>query len=425
MHILFLTDNFVPEVNAPASRTYEHCREWVKAGHRVTVITCVPNFPKGIVFPGYRNRLWQEEWIDGIRVVRVWTYITANEGFLRRTLDYASFMVSSVVAAGFVDGVDVVVGTSPQFFTACAAYLVSAVKRRPFVFELRDLWPESIVAVGAMRQPWLLRGLDRLALFLYRRAAAIIPLTYAFAQTLRLRGIDATKIHVVTNGVDLVRFRPTAKDERLVGTLGLQGCFVLGYIGTHGLAHGLETLLEAADLLRRRPGGDRFRVLFVGDGAKKRALIAEARRRELGNVIWIDTVSKEDIPRYWSVLDAAVIHLQPEPLFQTVIPSKLFEAMAMGVPVLHGVNGESAQLVEREGVGIVFRSGHASALVEAAIRLATDPGLCATCRRNAREAATRYDRRRLAQEMLQVLEAVVLGRQGTTQAHSTPDAAAP
>ena len=144
MHILFLSDNFPPEVNAPASRTFEHCREWVRAGRQVTVITCAPNFPGGRVYEGYRNRLWQAETMDGIRVIRVWSYITANQGFIKRILDYVSFMIAAVVAAPFVRGVDVVVGTSPHFFTVCGAWLVSRMKRIPFVFELRDIWPESI-----------------------------------------------------------------------------------------------------------------------------------------------------------------------------------------------------------------------------------------------------------------------------------------
>jgi len=148
MHILFLSDNFPPEVNAPASRTFEHCREWVKAGHQVTVISCVPNFPKGRVYAGYRNRLWQTEIIEGIRLLRVWSYITANEGFVKRILDYQSFMVAATLAGLLVRRVDVVVGTSPQFFTVCAAWVLSVFKRIPFVFELRDLWPESIKAVG-------------------------------------------------------------------------------------------------------------------------------------------------------------------------------------------------------------------------------------------------------------------------------------
>ena len=150
MHILFLTDNFPPEVNAPASRTFEHCREWVRAGRRVTVVTCAPNFPGGKVYEGYRNRLWQTEMMDGIRVVRVWSYITANEGFLKRILDYVSFMIAAVAASPFIRRVDVVVGTSPHFFTVCGACVVSRMRRIPFVFELRDIWPESIKAVG----PW-------------------------------------------------------------------------------------------------------------------------------------------------------------------------------------------------------------------------------------------------------------------------------
>ena len=157
MHILFLTDNFPPEVNAPASRTFEHCREWVKAGARVTVITCAPNFPKGKVYPGYRNRLVSRETMEGIEVVRVWSYMTANEGLFRRSLDYASFMVAATLASLSVRDVDIVVATSPQFFSACAGRMVSVLKRRPFVFELRDLWPESIRAVGAVKDGPVIR----------------------------------------------------------------------------------------------------------------------------------------------------------------------------------------------------------------------------------------------------------------------------
>src|SRR5665213_446138 len=171
LRILFLTDNFPPEVNAPANRTFENCREWVRAGNRVTVVTCAPNFPKGRVFDGYRNRLWQTEEMDGIRVVRVWSYVTANEGFLRRTLDYASFMVMAIIVAPWLRKADIVVATSPQFFTACAGYAVGLLKRAPFVFELRDLWPESIRAVGAMRQSTVLDMLERIELFLYRKSA--------------------------------------------------------------------------------------------------------------------------------------------------------------------------------------------------------------------------------------------------------------
>lgn len=400
MHILFLTDNFPPEVNAPASRTHEHCRQWVRAGHRVTVITCAPNFPKGRVFEGYRNRLRQRETIDGIEVIRVWSYITANEGFARRVLDYLSFMASGALAALFVRRFDVVVGTSPQFFTACAAWFVGALRRRPYVFELRDLWPESIKAVGAMQDSAVLRALERLELFLYRRAALIVSVTHSFRAKLIERGIDGAKIEVVTNGVDIARFTPRPKDEALQRALGLQGCFVAGYVGTHGLAHGLETLLEAADRLRRLPGGEHFRLLLLGDGARKAALVERARALGLDNVVFVDTVSKDEVARYWSLLDVSIIHLRRTELFSTVIPSKLFECMGMGLPVLHGVAGESADIVEREGVGIVFEPENVEQLVDGLRRLHDDPALAQRLRERCVAAAGRYDRGALAERML-------------------------
>ena len=407
MHILFLTDNFPPEVNAPASRTFEHCREWVKAGHKVTVVTCAPNFPKGKVFDGYRNRAWQTEEMDGIRVIRVWSYITANEGFVKRILDYQSFMVTATLASPFVRGVDVVVGTSPQFFTACAAYVVAGMKRVPWVFELRDLWPESIRAVGAMKESKALDWLEKLELFLYRKANAVVSVTNAFRDNLIGRGIDGAKIHVVTNGVDISRFNPREKDAELVRELGLEGKFVAGYIGTHGMAHALETLLEAAAKLKARPDGDRYRILLLGDGARKAELVAQAQAKGLDNVLFVDSVSKEQVVRYWSLLDVSIIHLRKTELFTTVIPSKLFECMGMGIPVLHGVAGESAGIVEKEGAGIVFEPENANALCDGLARLAADRALYDQYRRNALTGAHNYDRSVLAGRMLGVLEGLV------------------
>lgn len=403
MHILFLTDNFPPESNAPASRTFEHCREWVRAGHQVTVMTCTPNFPKGKVFDGYRNRLWQQEEMSGIRVIRVWSYITANEGFIKRILDYQSFMLSATLAAPFVRRVDVVVGTSPQFFTACAAYLVSRIKRIPFVFELRDMWPESIKAVGAMKDSAVIRMLERIEMFLYRKAARIVTVTHAFKDTLIRRGIDGTKVDVVTNGVDLSHFAPQAKDSPLAQKLGLQGMFVAGYIGTHGMAHALETLLEAALILQQTPGAENVRLLFLGDGARKQNLEIQARVMGLENVLFLESVPKDQVVRYWSLLDVSVIHLRKSDLFTTVIPSKLFECMGMGLPVLHGVAGESADIVRREQVGEVFESENAQGLVEGLLRMRNQSDTYKGYQRNCLAAAKRYDRKNLAQTMLQVL----------------------
>ena len=412
MHILFLSDNFAPEVNAPASRTHEHCRQWVAAGEQVTVITCAPNFPQGRVFDGYRNRLWQQETIDGIRVIRVWSYITANEGFVKRILDYTSYMATAFVAGLFERRADVVVGTSPQFFTAVAAWALAALKRVPFVFELRDLWPESIKAVGAMKESAVIRWLEKLELFLYRRATRIVSVTHSFRDTLMRRGIDGGKIDVITNGVDVTRFSPRPKDAALEAELGFAGCFVAGYIGTHGMAHALETLLQAMQRLQSHPQGRDIRLLLLGDGARKTELRADAARLGLDNVRFVDTVPKDQVARYWSLLDTSIIHLRRTELFTTVIPSKLFECMGMGIPVLHGVAGESAAIVEREGVGIVFEPENADALVRALLLLQADAELLRQFKLRGPLAAGSYDRKTLALTMLNVLREAAGGRCG-------------
>jgi len=406
LHILFLSDNFPPEVNAPASRTYEHCRAWADSGAQVTVITCAPNFPIGKVFDGYSNRLWQSEIIEGIRVIRVWSFIAANEGFIRRILDYISFMVSATLVALWVRKVDVVVGTSPQFFTICAAWVVASLKRVPWVFELRDIWPESIKAVGAMKDSLAIRTLERLELFLYRHATSIIAVTHSFKATLIQRGVNGKKIQVVTNGVDLNHFTPQEKDLSLFQELHLQDRFVAGYVGTHGMAHGLETLLDAAEIIQNRQGAENITFLFLGNGAKKAELVASAKYRRLRNVLFLDSTSKENVTRYLSLLDISIIHLRKTELFSSVIPSKLFECMGMGIPVLHGVPGESAQIVVGEKIGEVFESDNAEQLASRLIFLSGNVALLDEYRKNAIEAARRYDRVYLAAKMLAILEDV-------------------
>lgn len=402
MHILFLSDNFPPEVNAPASRTFDHCREWVAQGHRVTVVTCAPNFPAGKLIGNYRNRMFAREQMNGIEVVRVWSYITANEGFLRRTLDYVSYAVSATLASLFVRRVDVIVATSPQFFTACAGWATSVLKWRPYVFELRDIWPESIRAVGAIKSGALLRFLERLELFLYRRAAAVISVTRSFKDNLAGRGIDPGKIEIITNGANVELFTPRPKDEDLVEALGLKGKFVAGYVGTHGMAHALGTVIAAADMVSKRV--DDVHFLMLGDGAEKDALKADATRRGLTNMTFLDTVPKHAVVRYWSLLDAAIVHLRDEPLFREVIPSKIFESMAMGVPILHGVRGESAQIVTEENVGVTFAPEDPGALAEAVIAMSADPeGRRAMVARGP-AAARKYDRKGLANQMLATLQ---------------------
>lgn len=403
MHILFLTDNFPPEVNAPASRTFEHCREWVKEGHQVTVITGAPNFPKGKVFEGYNNRLWQSEVISDIKVIRVWTYITENEGFFKRTLDYFSFMLSGFFSSILVRHVDLVVGTSPQFFTVCAACLVSSVKRVPWVFELRDIWPESIRAVGMLEKSSWLGLLGRLELFLYHNSTAIISVTESYRTALAQRGVDKDKIYVVTNGVDMSQYFPRVKDRELIREHGLSDRFVAGYIGTHGLAHALDTVLDAAQILKAAPDYHRFHIIFVGAGAGKSVLEKRSEMEGIDNVTFLDSVEKDQIARFWSLLDASIIHLKKDPLFTKVIPSKLFECMGMSVPVLLGLEGESADIVERHDVGLLFEPENPQALVDQLRRLAVDPALRARLKANGPIAARQFDRSILAGRMLRIL----------------------
>jgi glycosyltransferase involved in cell wall biosynthesis len=297
-----------------------------------------------------------------------------------------------------------VVGTSPQFFTACAAFAVGTLKRRPWVFELRDLWPESINALGAMRRSVAMSLLEKLEHFLYQRATRIVAVTQSFKRKLIERGIDGDKIEVVTNGVDLTRFSFRPKDPELTRHLHLEGKFVAGYIGTLGMAHSLQTLMEAASRLRTVPGGADIRLLLLGDGARKTELQERARQLGLDNVLFVDTVCKDEVVRYWSLLDVSVIHLQKIPLFTAVIPSKLFESMGMGIPVLLGVAGESADIVQQESIGEVFEPENVDQLVDGLLRLQANPALRQAYRDKCLANAGHYNRADLALRMLRVLE---------------------
>ena len=404
MYILFLTDNFPPETNAPASRTHEHAREWVKAGHQVSVITCAPNFPSGKVYSGYRNRIFQQEMIDGIRVVRVWSYITANEGVVRRTLDYLSFMLSGILAGLVVKRPDAVVATSPQFFTAVAGYCVSRARRVPFVLEIRDLWPESIQAVGAIGNAFILSLLSWIARFLYRSADTIITVTEPFKRHITGLGIDGNKIHTILNGVDLNLFSPRPRDLDLARQIGIEGKFVVGYIGTHGMAHGLETALDAAEQLQEN--GDVV-FLFIGGGAERAKLEKTANDKNLTNVIFIDSVPKAEMPRYWSLLNVSLVLLRKSTVFTTVIPSKIYESVAMGIPVILGVEGEAKLLVESLGVGLAIPPESARSLASAILQIKGEYVLALQLRDECLKAAHTFDRQRLAREMLSAIQKTV------------------
>lgn len=410
MHILFLTDNFPPEGNAPATRTFEHAREWVAQGHKTTIITGAPNFPEGKVYEGYKNRLYSCEQLEGIEVRRVLTYITANEGFVKRILDYASFMFTAFIAGLFVRKPDVVIATSPQLFSAVGGWILAAVRLKPFVFELRDIWPASITAVGAMKPSRTIRMLEKLELFLYRRADRIVSVTQSFKRELIERGIDGDKIDVVLNGVDLSKYQPMHKDPELALRYGLQRKFVAAYIGTHGMAHALETIVEAAHRVQHR---DDICILFAGGGSEAWRVEALVREKQLTNVVILGRQDKSLMPRIWSLCDLSVVHLRDTDLFRSVIPSKIFESFAMGLPVLMGVpEGEATGIIDKEKAGLVIPAQNVDAMVAAIVRLADDALLMAEYRRSALAAAPRYDRKALAGDMLESFKTLIESKKG-------------
>ena len=405
MHILFLTDNFPPESNAPANRTFEHARQWVASGHRVTIITCAPNFPDGQLFEGYKNRWFQTEQMDGITVIRVWSFMTRNAGFVLRLLDFFSFMVSGFLGGLRVRDADIIIGTSPQFFTVCAAYCLAKVKQRPFVFEMRDIWPESLQAVGMSNAGLSVRLAAPLADYLYRRADHLIVVTHSFKAYLQDRGVSGERVTVIQNGVDPDMFFPIPADISLQQELQLEDKFVVGYLGTHGLAHGLESVVEAARLAGQTDDLTAVHFITVGAGAQFDRIKEIAS--DLDNFTMIGQVSRADILRYWSLLDASLIHLKASPLFESVIPSKMFEAMAMGVPLLHGVGGESADIVRTSRSGVCFAAEQPEALLSAIRQISTDKDAYQQMKTSCLSSAQNYNRASLADRMADCLQGVV------------------
>lgn len=402
MNILFLSDNFPPEKTAAASRVYERACYWVKWGHSVTVITCAPNFPEGSVYPGYRNRWYQTELRSGIRVVRVKTIITKNEGFLLRILDFLSYMVMAFIAGLFQPKPDVVAATSPQFFAAVGAWALSFVRRVPFVFEVSDLWPRAVVDIGMIKPNQIFRWLERLELFLYRRSAAVIALTTAFKEDLVDRGVPNEKVHVILNGVDLARFEPRNKNAALARQWGLSDAdFVVGYIGTLGMAHALESVLDAVEIMQDLG----VRLLLVGTGAAQEDLVARASRRNLKGVVFVPPHPKERMPDFWSLCDVALVHLKNIPLHRTVIPSKIFEAMAMGLPILLGCPaGEASKIIDDDECGVCVPAEDPKALAAAVLLLKGNAEWQRQLAANSLRAARLHTREAQARRTVDVLE---------------------
>lgn len=404
MKILFLTDNFPPEVNAPANRTYEHCREWVRLGVEVTVITCVPNFPQGEVYEGYQNRWRQEEVIDGIRVIRVWSYIAANERFIKRTLDFLSFGLMAFFH-GLLIRTDLIIATSPQFFTAIAGRALALFRAKSWIMEVRDLWPESIKAVGVMTETdisyQLLQFLEK---SMYKSADLLVVVTDTFKQYITAKGIDAEKIKVIKNGVNLDNL-PVKENlpTRSMLMPKMEGKFVVGYIGTHGMAHQLSFILSSA---ANKALNENIHFLLIGDGARKKSLIQQRERLNLTNVTMLDPVPKTEVYTYINLLDVSLVNLRKSDTFKTVIPSKIFENAAMKKPILLGVEGESKEMIEKYQAGLCFEPENEQHFIEQLHRLVNDKALYRACQQGCQALAEDFSRDVLARTMLKEIEII-------------------
>jgi colanic acid biosynthesis glycosyl transferase WcaI len=408
MKILYVSQYFPPEMGAPAGRVAELSRLWVEDGHEVTVLTGFPNHPTGIVPREYRSRfrrLVTHENVEGVNLVRTWLLPFPNRKSYERVLNYASFCVSSAVTGVFLDQPDIVIATSPQLLVGLSGWWLARCKRVPFVFEVRDLWPESLAAVGMGSSNSVLhRSLAKIAGFLYRTCDRLVVVTPAFKKYLIEHwGIPEEKIFVVENGVDANLFRSLPPNPALRRELGAEGKFVVSYIGTMGNAHGLETLLEAAALLHERAPNVLF--LLVGEGAEKERLLTLTRSRELTNVRFVDQQPREKIPAYISASDACLVLLKRTELFKTVLPTKMLEFMSCARPVILGVDGHARKVMEQANAGISIQPQDPAELVDAVVRLAANPGLRESLGRNGRQHVLQYfSRQRTAKVYLDVLQ---------------------
>jgi colanic acid biosynthesis glycosyl transferase WcaI len=408
--ILYVSQYFPPEMGAPAARAAELARHWARDGHDVTVLTGFPNHPTGVVVPEYRRRLRRlvmREKVEGVNVVRTWLLPFPNRKAHERMLNYSSFCVSAASTGLFVERPDVVIATSPQLLVGLSGWWIARWKRVPLVFEVRDLWPESLAAVGVGDHMSMLhRSLAKVAGFLYRQSNRVVVVTPAFADHLREHWqVPQEKIAIVENGVEAELFSPQAGND-LRHELGADGKFVVCYIGTMGMAHGLETLVEAAAQLQSAKPEILF--LLVGEGADKERIQALARSRGLTNLRFVDQQPREKIPAYIRTSDACLVLLKKTELFKTVIPTKMLEFMSCARPVILGVDGQARKILDAAQAGIFVEPENAGDLVRAITRLAADASLRESLGRNGRRHILEYfSRRQTAKTYIEVLESLL------------------
>jgi glycosyltransferase involved in cell wall biosynthesis len=406
VRVLIVTHYFPPETGAPQARLSGLAATWAADGDEVTVLTGMPNHPTGVLPQSYRRAVRRREHRDGYRVIRTWLYATPNEGMARKTLGHLSFMVSSVLLGWRASGpADVVVVSSPTFFSILSGWLLARLKRARFVVEIRDLWPAIFVELGVLTNRRIIGMLERLELAAYAAADQVVVVSEGFRADLVRRGVPPEKVHTIRNGVELDRFTPagdsSTEHHELRARLGAgpDDCLVL-YAGTHGISQALSAVADAAAQL----DGRAIRFAFVGDGADKRRLQRRITELGLRNVALLPGVPSGEMPTLLGAADICLVPLRNVPLFATFIPSKMFEYLAAGKAVVGSVTGEAAQILAEAGA-VVVPPEDSGSLAAAIAALAADPQLRTEIGRVGRVFAERYyDRAALAREYRKILD---------------------
>jgi glycosyltransferase involved in cell wall biosynthesis len=409
MHILYLSQYFPPEVGATQTRAYEMARGLVQAGHRVTMIAEIPNHPSGIVPPEYRGQWVERSQLDGIDVLRVWVKASPNKTFKTRMAFYLSYMAdAALVGALRTRGpFDVVFATSPPLFVGAAGLALHWLKRTPFVFEVRDLWPESAVALGELSSPRAIAWAGKLEETCYNRALRIVVVTEGIRQRLLARGQAAEKLVLIPNGANTELFQPQpALGAEFRQQHGLRSDdFVVAYAGIHGIAQGLETVLRAAQMLRDQ---DNIRFVMVGEGPVKPELQQLRADLSLDNVLMLPEQPRTSMPAVLSAADVALVPLRKVELFEHAVPSKLFDAWACGCPVLLSIDGEARRVLEAANGGLFVPPEDQTALARAINELALLPDRGRSLGANGRRfTEERYSRQAQARQLEQLLSSVI------------------
>jgi glycosyltransferase involved in cell wall biosynthesis len=398
MHILLIHQAFAALDEAGGTRHMELAHFLVGRGHTLTIIASPVSYLTG------KSRSGRVPWVErstpepGITLIRTYTYAALHRSFVHRVLSFLSFMASSFSVGLGVKNVDLVWGTSPPIFQGVTAWLLARLKRVPFLFEVRDLWPAFAIDVGVLRNPLLIKLSLWLERFLYRRADRMMVNSPGFIQHVTQRG--ARWVELIPNGADPSMFDPAADGHALRTAHNLADRFVVLYAGAHGMSNDLGILLQAAEQLHSHP---EIYFVLVGDGKEKATLQAEAARLNLSNVLFLPPVPKTEMGDVLAAADACLAILKPIPMYSTTYPNKVFDYMAAGRPLLLAIDGVSRTVMEQAGAGLFVPPGNPQALAEAVLRLAAYPEKSRAMGLAGRRAVEKHFSRRVIAEKLALL----------------------